>query len=215
MAEDRWERWSALTGIVFVALFVALGFVGGETPENADAQELVAFYQDQGEVGVGLQYFLVGLGAAAFLWFVGTLRSVLRRAEGEPGRLSAVAFGGGVASAVLVLMAGSAFIAPAATVVFEEDPVALTPILDAVIGSTGFIALNFAIIASAVMFTATGVVALRTRVLPAWYAWVGFVISLGLVVNIFYFFGFFAWLAWVLVTSVILLMPRATTTRRR
>jgi len=35
------------------------------------------------------------LAAVFFLWFVGVLRAVLRPAEGV-GRLSAIAFGGGV-----------------------------------------------------------------------------------------------------------------------
>lgn len=211
---DWWgERWSAVAGIKFVVLFVALGFLFGETPTDAGAQELAAFYEDQGAVRLSLQFFFVGIGAAAFLWFAATLRSVLGRAEGDPERLSSLAFAGGVATAVLVLVAGSAFIAPASVVVFGEER-ALDPVLDEVVGSAGFIALNFALIASAVMFTATGLVALRTRLLPAWYAWTGFVVSLALVLNILFFWGFFAWLAWVLVTSILLLMRPATPSRR-
>jgi hypothetical protein len=207
------ERWSAVAGIKFVVLFVALGFLFGETPQDAGAQELADFYEDQGAVRMTLQFFFVGIGAAAFLWFAATLRAVLGRAEGEPARLSSVAFAGGVATAVLVLVAGSAFIGPGSVVVFGEER-ALDPVLDEVVGSVGFIALSFALIASAVMFTAVGLVALRTRVLPAWYAWTGFVVSLALVLNILYFWGFFAWLAWVLVTSILLLMRPAPTTRR-
>jgi hypothetical protein len=43
------------------------------------------------------------LSVAFFLWFLGSLRAVLRRAEGGVGRLSAVAYGGGLATAVLML----------------------------------------------------------------------------------------------------------------
>jgi hypothetical protein len=211
---DWWgERWSAVAGIKFVVLFVALGFLFGEAPENPDAQQLAAFYEDQGGVRIALQFFFVGIGIAAFLWFAATLRAVLARAEGDPERLSSLAFGGGVATAVLVLVAGSAFIAPASVVVFGEER-ALDPVLEEVVVSVGYIALNFALIASAVTFTATGLLALRTRVLPAWYAWTGFVVSLALVLNILYFVGFFAWLAWVLVTSILLLMRPATPSRR-
>jgi hypothetical protein len=203
-----------VAGIKFVALFVGLAFLFGEVPEDAGAQELAAFYEDQGAVRITLQYFFLGIGAAAFLWFAATVRAVLARAEGGPARLSSLAFGGGVAATVLVLVAGSAFIAPAATIVFGEET-AIEPILDEVVSSVGFIALNFGLIASAVMFTATGLVVLRTRVLPIWYAWVGFVVSVALVLNVLYFFGFFAWLAWILLTSILLLMrPAGPATRR-
>ena len=210
--EEPWERWSALTGIVFVALLVALSF-SAEAPENASAESLARFYAEQGEGAIVLQYFLVGLAGAALLWFAGTLRARLRRAEGDPGRLSAVVFGAGAATAILLLVAGSHFIAPPAAVNFE-NPRVLDPVLDNVVGTAGFIALNFGLVASAVMFTATGLVALRTRILPAWYAWAGFVVSLALVVNIFYFLGFYLWLAWILVTSVLLLMPPGKPARR-
>ena len=212
--EDRLERWSAATGLVFVALFVALNFLGGESPPNPTAETVAAFYEEQGAAKTGAQYFVVGLGGAALLWFVGALRSFLRRAEGDPGRLSATAFGAGAATVGLVLVAGAAFIAPASVVVFSEDVRAIDPVLDEVVGSLGFIALNFGLVTSAVMFTATSLVALRTRVVPAWYAWIGFAVSLALVVNIFYFFGFFVWLAWILVTSIVMLArPSGARTR--
>jgi hypothetical protein len=211
-ADDRWERWSAASGIVFVVLFLVLGFFNAEPPADAGAEALAEFYEERGPSLV-MSYFLTGLGAAALVWFAATLRIVLRRAEGEPARLSSVAFAGGVAAAGLLLVAGSAFIAPGTVVVFAEER-ALDPVLDSVVASLGYIALNFALLLTAVMFTASGLVALRTRVFPAWHAWGGFVVSLALVLNVLYFFGFFVWLAWILVTSIVLLMRSGVPARR-
>jgi hypothetical protein len=216
--DDRWERWSAAAGIVFVVLFVALFFVSPETPPDATAQSLAAFYNERGVAGPVVDFYLVGLGAAALLWFSGTVRATLRRAEGEPGRLSSLAFGGGAAAAMLLVVGGSLFIAPAAEVVFG-DLTAIDPVLDETIGTAGFLAVNFAMIPAALMFTAASLVALRTGVLPPWFGWVGLIAAFILVANlllsaVLFFVGFYVFLAWILVTSVLLLARPAATTRR-
>ena len=69
----------------------------------------------------------------------------------------------------------------------------------------GFTAINYALIASAVMVVATSLVAMRSGGLPAWFAWLGFIVALALVANILYFFGLFVWATWVLLASGVLL----------
>lgn len=51
------------------------------------------------------QSMLFLAGAAVSLWFIGSLRAYLMRAEGEGGRVSAIAFGAGVAWATLNMLA--------------------------------------------------------------------------------------------------------------
>mgnify|MGYP001343375132 CR=1 FL=1 len=115
MERDHWQRWSPLAGVLFAVLFLAaLGVSGGgpgETPE-----EVAEWYADEGNRAAAfLVFFLFAAAALAFLWFLGALRSVLVRAEGDPGRWTAVGFAAGVASATLLLAAASLYVAPAAT----------------------------------------------------------------------------------------------------
>jgi hypothetical protein len=200
---DRWERWSPISGIVFVLLFVFV-FLGGEPPQDATGEELARFYQEQGEGKAILGFFLIGVAAAALLWFTGSLRAALWRVEPPPSRLSAIAFGGGVATAVLLMVGGATFLSPV-VVAFEEIP-SLDPVLHDVVSSAGFIAINFALLSSAVMITAASIVALRWGGFPKWFVWLSFLVALALVLNILYFFGFFLWLAWVLLASILLLV---------
>jgi len=210
---DRWEKWAPVTGIAFVVLFLLLFFLPvDEPPQNPTAEELTAFFEEEGRARPIREFFLAGLGAASLMWFSGSLRAHLRRVEGAPGRLSAVAFGSGMGAAVLLFVAGSLFLAPASTVVFAEeaDRVLLDPSASQVAESAGFIAFTYALFAAAVMITASSLLAVRSGALPAWFGWVGFVVALALVFNVLYFFGFLVFLLWVLVASIILMMRPGT-----
>jgi hypothetical protein len=206
---DRWEKWAPVTGIAFVVLFLLLFFLPvDEPPQNPTAEELTAFFEEEGRARPIREFFLAGLGAASLMWFSGSLRAHLRRVEGAPGRLSAVAFGSGMGAAVLLFVAGSLFLAPASTVVFAEeaDRVLLDPSASQVAESAGFIAFTYALFAAAVMITASSLLAVRSGALPVWFGWVGFVVALALVFNVLYFFGFLVFLLWILVASIILMM---------
>ena len=205
---DRWERWANLSGFIFVASFLALFFgffVPGEVgTQDADATQIADYYRGRGAAGLLLMYSLVGLAGAALVWFAGGLRASLSRMEPAPGRLSAIAFGGGVASAILLLSGGAALLAPFTEVAIGSEEV-FDPILHSVLGAMGFTAINYALIASAVMVVASSLVAIRWGGLPAWFAWLGLIVALALVANILYFFGLFVWVAWVLLASSLLL----------
>jgi hypothetical protein len=80
---------------------------------DAAATEIHTYYAD--EQG-GIQASMVLLTAALFffIWFLGSLRSALREAEGGTGRVSSIAFAGGLVSAgalftLILLIAGAAF----------------------------------------------------------------------------------------------------------
>ena len=159
--------------------------------------------------------FLTGLGGAAFLWFLGSLWSTLRRSE-DTRRLATIATGGGI---VGLITAFTAF-ALNATVALAVDSTGATAsvnpkfiyLLSGTVGGMG----NFGI---AVLVAATGVAALRTGVFPAPLGWASFVIALGWIVGglvvvtdsaaIFAvgFIVFLVWLIWVLVISFFLFRP--------
>lgn len=208
-APDRWERLGPASGLVFVAAFLLLFFLffvpEDLLPVDMDAEQIREFYQAQGAGGYLLMYSLIALAGAALLWFTGSLRASLRRIEPAPGRLSGVGFGGGVASATLLLAGGAALLAPFALILnTPERP--LDPVMYDVVEGIGFTSINLALIAQAVMIVAASLVILRWGGLPRWFAWVGLVVALALILNVLYFFGLFVWTGWVLLASVVLLL---------
>jgi hypothetical protein len=98
-------------------------------------------------------------------------------------------------------------------VVAIESEVAFDPTLHGVLSAMGFTAINFALLASAVMVVATSLVAMRWGAFPAWFAWLGFIVALALALNILYFFGLFVWIGWVLLVSMLLLIRGAQVRR--
>ncbi|HEV3475559.1 MAG TPA: hypothetical protein VG602_09355, partial [Actinomycetota bacterium] len=99
MADERlWERVAAATGIVFVVLgIIAIAIVPQAPQPDASADEVAAYFVDRGD-GVIAQTYLFAVAGLFFLWFLGSLRAHLRRAEGGTGRLSAIFFAGGIAT---------------------------------------------------------------------------------------------------------------------
>lgn len=209
MERDRWQRWSPLTGVAF-ALFVlaALGVSGsgpGDTPE-----EVADWYADDGNRGAAFFVFFLLTGAAlTFFWFLGALRSMLVRAEGDPARWTALAYGAGVASATLLLAAASLYVTPAATAGQEEFP--FDPSTANAFANAGFALLVCSTMAASLLVLATSIVAGRTGLLPTWLALAGFVVAPLLLFAIF-FLPLFAWLIWVLAVSLVLLVRTARVT---
>jgi hypothetical protein len=209
MERDRWQRWSPLAGIAFAVLFLAALGVSvsgpGDTPE-----EVAEWYADEGNRGAAfLVFFLLTAAAIAFLWFLGALRSVLVRAEGDRARWTTVAFAAGVASATLLLASASLYIAPAATA--GDESFAFDPSTAETFSNAGFALLVSSTMAGALLVLATSIVAYRTGLLPAWLALGGFLVAAVLLLAILYV-PLFVWLAWVLAVSVVLLVRMARVT---
>jgi hypothetical protein len=92
---SRWERWSALAGVLFVALF-AVALALSSNNDNSP-QELANWLADRGNrTQQFVSWFLYIASALAFLSFLGTLRDMLVRTEGGPGTLSSLVFGPGL-----------------------------------------------------------------------------------------------------------------------
>jgi len=206
MSEQRWERLGAATGIAFVVLAFASFFVGGELPKPGDsAQQVVAYYTDESD-RILWSGWLWGLAGIMFLWFLGSLRSHLRKAEGDTGRLSAVVFGGGIAGGV-VFSIGVAISSALAFGIAQNAPAELT---DAFSDLATHL-YNGAAFAFFVLVLATTLISGRTKVFPAWLGWFGWLVALltlaasltvvydtglfstGEIVSILSFFGFFLW----------------------
>jgi hypothetical protein len=169
MSNSRLEQIGAAGGIVFVAMQMAsqaLIQVGGaEPPFDASAQTIVAFFMARDNQLFVLGEYLSALSLIPFLWFLGSLWSVLRRGEGEPAWLSVVA----------TVSAGSGW----ALAVFRKDE-GLDPQIARLLFDQGNFAFANAWAMLASLSLASGVVSLRTGALPHWLGWSGVLIAGGL-----------------------------------
>lgn len=185
MSERNWERWGAATGYVVLALGVAAAaFERGAPPAGSPGEEILAFFaRYRGELRA--QSVLFVLSAGVYLWFFGSLRSFLLRAEGGTGRLSTVAFGAGIIWAGIQMVFQSAQVALA-----MEAGGPVQPALAGLIASLTYALSVIAYVPQAAMLAAVAVVSLRAGAFPVWLGWLSAVaaganlmMSLGVVVD--------------------------------
>jgi hypothetical protein len=191
------QRLAPLTGVVFVVLVVVAIVVGGETPDNDDSlQSIVAFWKDNKDSQL-ISDLIATWGIVFFVWFAASVRSVLRLAEAGPARLSALSFGGAIIGAVGLLSTTSLNFAAADSA--DDVSPGVTHTLT-VLSNEFFlpIAAGYAI-----FFLATGLLAVRTAVLPAWLGWLALVIGVVCVTPVG-FFALLVGLVWILIVSVML-----------
>jgi hypothetical protein len=196
----RWERFAPLTGIVAVVLWV-IGTIVAESTDLSDKDTgleiLAVFREDSDTLITGGLIFVFGV--VFFIWFLGSLRARMWRAEGGLGRLTALAYGSGMLAALCLLFQ----VAPIVQGAFDEDDLgpgaaqSLQVISEAFFGGTEITLIP--------MFIAVGLLTLRTAVFPKWLGWVSLVIALVLVIIPIGWAGVvFLFPLWTIVTSVIL-----------
>ncbi len=203
-------RWSPVSGVVFVVLWIVAFAVTNNTPESGDSDaSIVDYYNSSGHRNRDIAaFFCVLVGALFFVWFLSALRTRLARAEGKAGGLTAAAFGGGLVSAGLWLSAAALFTAPSFarsdTSKFQLDPNTFR-ILNDVGYSFWFGGTTVAV----VTVVATALLSLRAGPLPKWLAWLSFLVALTMLVA-FVFIPILIWLGWVLVVSIVLIWKQET-----
>jgi hypothetical protein len=190
MADERGRRADAATGIIAMVLWI-VGFALPGTPPAADdpPADVTSFLTDK-RGAILASGFIVGLGAIFFLWFLGSLRSYLRDAEGGLGRLSAGAFGGGVAATALLVVAVAALSAAAFAVGGLGDDTVNKAMYDlsTFVGFAG--GFGFAVLLGAASCSAA-----RSGALPPWLYWLGSVAAAAQLlstIGLFVDSGFFA-----------------------
>jgi len=204
---DRFDRWSLLAGPLAVALWI-LGLIVAEgltdsLADGASDQQVLAWVQDNTNMLLtGGWIFMVG--CLAFVWFWAALRARLLAAEGAPGTLSALAFGGGLATAIFAMLTQAPDIAAA----INQDSISAATAGTLHNASDAFFVC--AELAAIIPLVAVGLLALRTAVLPKWWAWFGLLVAVVLVI------GPIGWAAlifgvpiWTLGTTVIAMGSRS------
>jgi hypothetical protein len=174
------ERWNATSGYVVIALGIAgAAFERGSPTFTAPIEEVVAFWSTYQRELIA-QSLIFALSGGAYLWFFGTLRSVLMRAEGPPGTLSTIAFGAGIVSVALQMMLQcfQVAVASAASGLLERGVVALFGRLLWALSVIAYVPMG-------VMLGAVGAVSFAYRVFPLWLAWLSFAVAVAHVIMTF------------------------------
>jgi hypothetical protein len=201
MQQSRWERLAPLSGVLSVAIIVAVFAIGGSTPEEHDsAAKVQAFYSKHHDKHAALA-FILAIAIPFLIFFVSSLRNDLRSAGGT-AQLANAAFAGGVLAAggFALLSAVHLALAEAAS---SANTIGATQTLNVLDNS------DFVPAASGVglLVLAAGASAVRHGGLPRWLGWIGVVIG----IVAFTPAGFFAFLAgglWILIASILLTLAR-------
>lgn len=189
-------RLVPLTGAAFFVLILAALLIEGSPPSANDPTEEVVRWWTDNDTRSLVAAQLGGLAAALLVWFGGSMRATLRRAEGEPGRVAAIAFGG-------FLMAGTGLASiwgfdGAAAETAGDVPAEVTHTLS-VLTELFYIPFTMGLL---VALVATSVVILRHGgLLPRWLGFVTIVIAIPFLTPI----GFIAAIPtaiWILFVSV-------------
>jgi hypothetical protein len=210
--DTKWEQYGAIGGLVFVLLVVVSAFIAGSPPEPDDTPRKIAeyFLDNSGRIKAGS--YLGALAIPAFLWFLGSIWSRIRRVE-DARRLATIAAGGGIVAATLAT-AGGAVTATTALLTREIG-----------LGAKVFYVLSGALGASAgfgaAVFTAAiSIAAIRNGAFPEWLGYAGVAIAVGWIVaglslvtlssGVFFivFVVFLVWLVWLLAISFFLYRPQ-------
>jgi hypothetical protein len=178
-------RLSALTGILFAALFVlALVFVYTTPHLSASDADITAFYDSSSTVLVTVGQTLVPLAGIAFLWHAHTTRLLIQSRTPSP---SAIPYGLQLVSGVLFVVLLFAGTASAGSVALLKDLTdAPLPSVDV---ARGLLALGYAMIfiysiRGAGMYALTTTNLLRQAgIMPTWLAIVSYLLALFLLVS--------------------------------
>ena len=215
----RGDRSAGWAGIAFVALStlwaVVVSIVGAPELGKGTTEDFTDFYDDQGNrISLILASLSLALAGFALLWFLGGLRSVLRRAEGVNRTLSTTAVVSGAILGGLLFVFNSINVAVAWAL--EESDNFRLDIASAQLfeGLSYLLAIQGALVGAALLGAASQVFR-KAAIFPAWLAWGGLVIAaLNFLLAVpIHGVSLILLLPWVFVVSV-LMLTRSRARRR-
>lgn len=213
-SEGRWERLAPLSGIVAVVLFV-VGFLVielvGDTPDDdATAEAYLSYFrEDDGSIWGGAWILLVGM--FFFLWFLGSLRAAFSLAEGGVGRLTSIAYTGGIGAALLF----TGVVATQLSGAIAAESEGLSPEVAQTLwwAADGFFVSTSVFLAA--LYGASALLTLRTRILPLWLGIVSAILTLAsLVPFVSWAILIFATPLWTIIVAILLFSRRAAPAAR-
>ena len=179
MTEQRWERIGAATGAGFAVLAVIAYAIANRLPAvDATITEKVGYFVGQRTELLWQTYIFCG-SAMMYLWFAGSLRHTLWKAEGDTGRLANVAYGAALTT-LAVAMVSQALVATLAYNL-AAVPGAGGATATLVLYSIARIAVTLMLFPAAVLIGATSIVVIRHRALPMAVAVAGIPLAVAMV----------------------------------
>ena len=194
----KWDRWATLSGALAVPFWIAaVILISVKAKGSKGPKILLSFHQHSDAILVaGL---LWSIGVLLFIWFLGSLRSHYLAAEGEPGRISALAYGGGIAAAVIGMLI------PVADEVGALDKNDIDASGASVLhhfSDAFFVATEYML---PIFFFSAAIMALRYGALPKWLGWFSVLIGIVLLIGpIGWAALIFATPIWILIVSFLL-----------
>lgn len=153
MSDRLLERMGAACGILYVVLIYVGSSIG--SLESSTVRTVLVF-----------------LGLLVFMFFLGSLWSAMRRAEGGSGWLSTIVFGAGLMSVTINMGSVAPVLAARYGTPGGLDPQLARSLLD-IEEASYFIAF----LPLAVLLAAFAIIAIRTGDLPGWLGWLAAVLS--------------------------------------
>jgi hypothetical protein len=195
---SKWERWAPLAGALAVPFWLAGVIFTSTKAKGSKGPEILASYHQHSD-GILVGALLWSIGVILFIWFLGSLRSHYLAAEGGPGRLSTLAYGGGIAAAVIAMLIPTADEVGALN---KDDIDASGAAVLHHFSDAFFVAAAYTL---PVFFFAAAVLALRHVLLPEWLGWFSVLIGVVLLIGPIGWAAFiFATPIWVLIVSILL-----------
>jgi hypothetical protein len=191
-----------LAGVVFVILTVVGFVIAGEPPSADDSAEEVVEYFTDNDAQVMIGSVVEALAGVAVLLFACSVSRVMRRSD-EGMLPTLVVAGATVLAAGLGVDASLRF--AAADVAGDLDPSTIQTMN--AIWSNFFFPMA---IGMSTFVLAIALSALRTRIVPIWMAWIGFLLCIGFYTPV----GFIAFLVsglWIAIASILIWRRESTT----
>lgn len=166
MTETRFERYAPLAGVGYFVLGIIGSGLAEPDPGFAPTSDKVVAYFTAHKDAVMASRTVYLVSMVLLLWFVSSLRSRLRQAEGGQGRLAELAFAGGIAGFTLSIASAAVAMIGALRIdqVHAIDPQVATVLWD-------LSAILFSLAAPtafAALVLPSAALSLRTGVLPRW-----------------------------------------------
>ena len=182
-------RWAALGGILYVVLFIigTILLYSGAPDSDSAPSKIIAYYSDSGHRDrIGIGWVLGGLGVFFFLWFLSSLRNMVRWHEGGDGFLTGLTTIGGVVYAALAL-AALAINMGVRTMSDDTYHHTVYPGLLHAADDASYILHASGGAGAGAMIIAASIAALRARAWPAWAAWLGVIAGIIGIASILFF----------------------------
>jgi hypothetical protein len=159
---DRAYELAAVSGVLSVVLLLISGFLAPAAPSRGSVTAKIIHYYVTNHTALLHAGYLAGTSLFLFFLFLGSLRSMLRAAEGGSDILSSAAHAAGVAFAAAALLAAGVTITAVFKVATMGDPVLIRALYDM---NHQFLHLSF--IPLGALLAITSLASVWTRALPS------------------------------------------------